>query len=140
MITAASTAVGSPENSGASATSVRSTSVPVTSEATGVQAPADSLSELAERLVETGIPWKTPEPRFALGIEAVLQGHPRDARIAEVLRHDERRDRDSRDRVAPQPPALVPRQPVDDRQQAADSPGRPIPGPVTGGGRARPES
>ena len=36
------------------------------SEATGVRAPADSLSELADRLVETGIPWNTPAPTFAM--------------------------------------------------------------------------
>ena len=35
------------------------------SDAAGVRAPADSFSELAERLVETGIPCTTPEPRFA---------------------------------------------------------------------------
>ena len=38
----------------------------MTSEATGVRAPADSFSELAERLVETGMPWKTPAPTFAI--------------------------------------------------------------------------
>ena len=38
----------------------------MTSEASGVRAPADSLSELADRLVETGIPWKTPAPTFAM--------------------------------------------------------------------------
>ena len=36
------------------------------SDATGVRAPADSFSELAERLVETGIPWNTPAPTFAM--------------------------------------------------------------------------
>ena len=56
MITAASTAFGSSEKSGASTTSVSSTRPPVISEATGVLAPADSFSELAERLVDTGIP------------------------------------------------------------------------------------
>ena len=38
----------------------------MTSEATGVRAPADSFSELAERLVDTGIPWNTPAPTFAI--------------------------------------------------------------------------
>ena len=38
----------------------------MTSDATGVRAPADSFSELADRLVETGIPWKTPAPTFAI--------------------------------------------------------------------------
>ena len=54
------------EKSGASATRVRITSPPVTSDAIGVRAPADSLSELADRLVETGIPWKTPEAALAM--------------------------------------------------------------------------
>ncbi len=31
-----------------------------------VRAPAASLSELADRLVDTGIPWKTPEAAFAI--------------------------------------------------------------------------
>ena len=43
-----------------------STSPPVASEASGVRAPADSLSELADRLVETGIPWKTPAATLAI--------------------------------------------------------------------------
>ena len=66
MMTAASTAFGNSENSGASTTRVPRTSAPVTRDATGVRAPADSFSELAERLVETGIPWKTPAPTFAI--------------------------------------------------------------------------
>ena len=66
MITAPSTAFGRSENSGARTSSVAITSAPVTSDATGVRAPADSLSELAERLVETGIPWNTPAPTFAI--------------------------------------------------------------------------
>jgi hypothetical protein len=32
----------------------------------GVRAPADSLRELADRLVDTGIPRKIPAPRFAI--------------------------------------------------------------------------
>ena len=36
------------------------------SDATGVRAPADSFSELAERLVDTGIPWNTPAPTLAM--------------------------------------------------------------------------
>ena len=36
------------------------------SEDTCVRAPADSLSELAERLVETGIPWNSPAPTLAI--------------------------------------------------------------------------
>ena len=46
--------------------SVASTSAPVTRDATGVLAPADSFSELADRLVDTGIPWNTPAPTFAI--------------------------------------------------------------------------
>ena len=46
--------------------SVNITSPPVMSDASGVRAPADSFSELAERLVETGIPWNTPAPTFAI--------------------------------------------------------------------------
>ena len=38
----------------------------MSSEATGVRAPADSFSELAERLVDTGIPWNTPAPTLAI--------------------------------------------------------------------------
>ena len=56
MISAASTGFGRSEKSGARTTSVRSTRAPVASEASGVRAPEDSLSELADRLVETGIP------------------------------------------------------------------------------------
>ena len=66
MMTAARTAFGSSENSGASRMRVPTTTAPVASDATGVLAPADSLSELADRLVDTGIPWKTPAPRFAI--------------------------------------------------------------------------
>ena len=66
MMIAARTALGSLENSGASAISVSSTSAPVTSDAIGVRAPADSLSELADRLVETGIPRNAPAARFAM--------------------------------------------------------------------------
>ena len=66
MITAPSTAFGRWENTGASTISVASTSAPVVSEATGVLAPADSFSELAERLVDTGMPWNTPAPTFAI--------------------------------------------------------------------------
>ena len=33
-------------------------------EASPVRAPAWSLSELAERLVDTGIPWNRPAPMF----------------------------------------------------------------------------
>ena len=66
MITAARTAFGRSENSGASTISVSSTSAPVISDATGVRAPADSFNELAERLVDTGMPWNTPAPTLAM--------------------------------------------------------------------------
>jgi hypothetical protein len=66
MITAASTAFGSCENSGANASSVSRTQPPVTSEAIGERAPEVSLSELADRLVDTGMPWNTPAPTFAI--------------------------------------------------------------------------
>ena len=66
MMIAARTALGSSENSGASRISVARTIPPVASEATGVLAPADSFSELADRLVDTGMPWNTPAPRFAI--------------------------------------------------------------------------
>ena len=66
MISAASTGFGRSEKSGARTTSVRITRAPVASEASGVRAPEDSLSELADRLVETGIPWNTPAPAFAI--------------------------------------------------------------------------
>ena len=66
MITAPRTAFGRSEKSGARKSSVSSTSAPVISDAIGVRAPADSFSELADRLVETGIPWNTPAPAFAI--------------------------------------------------------------------------
>ncbi len=66
MMMAARTAFGSSEKSGARKSSVRITSPPVVSDATGVRAPADSLSELADRLVETGIPWMRPAPTLAI--------------------------------------------------------------------------
>ena len=66
MITAPSTALGRLENSGARTSRVAITSPPAASDETCVRAPADSLSELAERLVDTGMPWNTPAPRFAI--------------------------------------------------------------------------
>ena len=65
MISAARTGVGNSENNGASTNRVSTISTPVVSDASGVLAPDSSLSELADRLVETGIPWSTPDPRFA---------------------------------------------------------------------------
>ena len=52
-------------------------------------------------------------------VEAVLERHPRDPRVAEVLRHDQRRDGDSRGDVAAQPAAVVLRKPIDDREEPA---------------------
>ena len=66
MMIALRTAFGRSEKIGARTTRVASTSPPVTREATGVRAPEDSLSELADRLVDTGMPWKTPAPTFAI--------------------------------------------------------------------------
>ena len=76
MMIAASTALGSSENSGASRISVaiddrrrwRATR-------RASSRPADSFSELADRLVETGIPWNTPgaDVRHALGDGLLVQ-------------------------------------------------------------------
>ena len=52
-------------------------------------------------------------------VEAVLQRHAGDAGVAEVLRHDQRRHRDPGGDVAAQPAAVVARQPLDDRDEAA---------------------
>ena len=65
MMIAASTAVGRPENSGASSRRVSTTMTPEVSDASGDRAPARSFSELADRLVETGMPCTTPAPMFA---------------------------------------------------------------------------
>ena len=65
MIRAASTALGSSENNGANTSNVSTIRAPVANEASGVLAPDASLSELADRLVETGIPCNTPEPTLA---------------------------------------------------------------------------
>jgi len=56
MMTAANTAVGRFENRGANTSSVRMTSSPEVSDGSPVRAPEWSLRELADRLVETGIP------------------------------------------------------------------------------------
>ena len=90
MITAASTGFGRSENSGASTISVSSTSAPVISDATGVLAPADSFSELAERLVDTGMPWNTPAPdvrhalrdRLLIDVDAVVMAGGERASVA----------------------------------------------------------
>ena len=66
MIKAASTGLGRLEKSGAKKSRVRRTVTPDVSEARPVRAPEWSFSELAERLVETGIPWSRPAPVLAM--------------------------------------------------------------------------
>jgi hypothetical protein len=65
MMSAASTGFGRKENSGARTRRVSSTVSPEVIEASPVRAPEWSLSELADRLVETGMPWNSPAPVFA---------------------------------------------------------------------------
>ena len=64
MMIAARTGLGRSENSGANTSSVSTTTAPVTTDAIWVRAPDASASELADRLVDTGIPWKIPLPTF----------------------------------------------------------------------------
>ena len=66
MINAASTGFGRSENSGANTSSVSRTITPDVSEARPVRAPERSLRELADRLVETGMPWNSPAPTLAI--------------------------------------------------------------------------
>ena len=54
------------------------------------------------------------------GVEPVLQRHAGDAGVAEVLRHDQRGDRDPGREVAPQPAAVVARQPLHHRQDPGE--------------------
>ena len=54
-------------------------------------------------------------------IEPVLDRDAGDARVAEVLGHDHRRDRDARDHVAAEPPAVVRSRPVEDRDEPSQS-------------------
>ncbi len=68
VMTAASTGFGRSENSGASTSRVSRTVNPVVREARPDRAPEWSFSELAERLVVTGMPWNTPAPAFATAI------------------------------------------------------------------------
>ena len=60
MIRAASTGWGRFEKSGARKSSVSRTVTPEVRDARPVFAPEWSFSELADRLVETGIPWNSP--------------------------------------------------------------------------------
>ena len=57
-------------------------------------------------------------------VEPVLHRHARDARVAEILRDDHRRHREPGEHVAAQHRPVVARQPVDDRQQAAEAAAR----------------
>ena len=55
-------------------------------------------------------------------IEPVLQGHPRDLGVAEVLGHHERRNRKTRYDVGPQPTAVVVGKPLDRRHESSEAP------------------
>ena len=66
MIRAASTGLGRTEKTGASTSRVARTITPMASDASPVRAPEWSFSELADRLVETGIPSNRPAPTFAV--------------------------------------------------------------------------
>ena len=83
----------------------RSPAPPVVRDATGVRAPADSLSELADRLVETGIPWNTPgaDVRHPLGhrllvhVDAVAVPGGEGPGVAGRLREPDQQQRHRRD-------------------------------------------
>ena len=72
----------------------------MTSDATGVRAPADSFSELADRLVDTGMPWKTPAPTLAIpcatdswfDVDAVAVPRGERARVAGGLREADQQE------------------------------------------------
>ena len=66
MINAASTGLGNFENSGANTTRASRTITPEVSDARPLRAPERSFRELADRLVETGIPWNSPAPTLAI--------------------------------------------------------------------------
>ena len=66
MIRAASTGLGRTEKTGARTRRVSRTVTPEVSDARPVRAPEWSFRELADRLVETGIPWNRPAPAFAM--------------------------------------------------------------------------
>ena len=66
MINAASTGLGRSENSGARKRRVSRTITPEVIEARPVRAPVWSFNELADRLVDTGIPCTRPAPTFAM--------------------------------------------------------------------------
>ena len=70
-----------------------------------MRAPADSLSELADRLVETGMPWKTPgadvrhplRDRLLVDVDAVAVARRERARVAGRLREADQQQGDRRD-------------------------------------------
>ena len=72
------------------------------SEASGVRAPADSFSELADRLVETGIPWNDAgadvghalRQRLLVDIDPVAMAGSEGARVARGLREADQQQRD----------------------------------------------
>ena len=66
MISAARTGLGRSENNGARKRRVRTTSTPEAIEASPVRAPLWSFNELADKLVDTGIPCTRPAPTFAI--------------------------------------------------------------------------
>ena len=66
MINAASTGLGRSENNGARKRRVSRTITPEVIEARPVRAPLWSFNELADRLVDTGIPCTRPAPTFAM--------------------------------------------------------------------------
>ncbi len=59
-------------------------------------------------------------------VEPVLDRHPGDAGVTEVLRHDERGDRDPGCQITAKPASVIPGQPVGNRQQPTEAPARPI--------------
>ena len=77
----------------------------------GGQRRAGSRGDLARRAEE-----RVDDRARGRRVQAVLQRHAGDPGVAEILRDDERRDGDPGGDVAPQPPALVGRQPLEDRE------------------------
>ena len=56
------------------------------------------------------------------GVESVLQRHPSDAGVAEILGDDQRGDRDAGHHVSTEPTAVVPGEPADDRYRSLEKP------------------
>ena len=65
MMRAARTGLGKEEKRGASTSNASSTVTPDVREASPLRAPDRSLRELADRLVDTGMPLARPAPMFA---------------------------------------------------------------------------